>query len=271
MSGWGYPPKPRVHEQRRRAERAGQALAKKGHKPAPVLIEGRKIATSFWGKAWCDNIESYRDFAYRLPRGRSYVRHGAVIDLGITPGKINALVSGSHVYRVEIGIKALDKSRWSTVKSRCAGQLGSLIELLEGRLSEPVMRVITDPEQGLFPKPSEIQMTCSCPDIARLCKHVAAVMYGVGARLDSQPELLFLLRHVDQAELITGAAELDTPGRGTQRKTLDAEDLGDVFGIDIAPAAQPAPKKKQAAPRKPARVALKRTGRTSPKKRSTRR
>lgn len=271
MNWWRYTPKPSVHERRRRAQRVVHGLAKNGRKLSPVVIEGRKIASSFWGSAWCDNLESYRDFEYRLPRGRSYVRNGAVLDLGITAGKITALVSGSDVYEIEIGIKPLPQARWSTLKSRCAGQLGSLIELLEGRLSEPVMRIITDPDEGLFPKPGEIQMSCSCPDVARMCKHVAAVLYGVGARLDSQPELLFLLRHVDQAELITGAAELDTPRAGTSRKTLAAEELGDVFGIELAPQAQPAKKKKQPTATKAAAKAPRRAAQKAVKKRPARR
>lgn len=237
MSWWRQKPTLTVEEKRHRARRAGQGLARQGRPLSPVVVSGRKIAASFWGHAWCENLESYHDFANRLPRGRSYVRNGAVLDLTLTAGKIAALVCGSEVYEVEIGITPLAKARWSTLRGRCAGQVGSLIELLEGRLSEGVMRVMTDRDEGLFPKPAEIQMRCSCPDYARMCKHIAAVLYGVGARLDEQPELLFLLRHVDQAELIAGAAELEVADRGSGRKTLAAEDLSDVFGIDIAPEA----------------------------------
>ena len=232
--------KPSVQEQRRKAERAGQRLAKQGRTLSPVMIEGRKIAGSFWGKAWCENLESYRDYENRLPRGRSYVRHGAVLDLKVEAGKVVALVSGSQVYEVEVTIKRLSDPYWRRIQTRCAGQVGSLIELLEGRLSEAVMRIITHPEEGLFPKPSEIQMTCSCPDVATMCKHVAAVMYAVGTRLDDRPDLLFLLRQVDHAELIAGASDLEVTRTGSKRRTIAANQLSDVFGIDIAQEPPPA-------------------------------
>jgi uncharacterized Zn finger protein len=234
MNWRNFERKPNIQEQRRKAIREGQRLAKRGQKLSPVIIEGPKIAGSFWGKAWCENLESYRDYEYRLPRGRSYVRNGAVLDLIVNAGKITALVAGSGIYEVEITIRPLSKTQWSRIKTRCAGQVGSLIELLEGRLSDAVMRITTHPEEGLFPKPAEIRMECSCPDVATMCKHVAAVLYGVGARLDHHPDLLFMLRKVEQAELIAGSADFEAARRGSKRKTIADDQLADVFGIEIA-------------------------------------
>jgi len=239
MSWWNYARKPSVLEQRRRAvqesQRLAKRLAKTGRKPSGVVIDGRAIARTFWGKAWCDNLESYRDFEYRLPRGRSYVRNGAVLDLDIRAGRITAVVCGTSLYDVEIKIKSVAAPRWVRIKTQCSGEIGSLIELLEGRLSERVLQIITHREQGLFPKPAEIEMACSCPDWATMCKHVAAVMYGVGARFDRQPELLFELRKVDHQELIAQATNLEV-SRRSGRKTLAGEDLGSVFGIELAEA-----------------------------------
>ena len=180
---------------------------KQGHVVSPVVIAGRTIARTFWGKAWCDNLESYSDYANRLPRGRTYVRNGSVVHLEIQPGKISALVSGSELYTVEITITALSDSHWNCLKGECSGQIGSLVELLQGRLSKSVMDLVTQRDKGLFPKPAEIKMKCSCPDWAGVCKHIAAVMYGIGARLDEKPELLFVLRKVDHLELIAGAVD----------------------------------------------------------------
>jgi len=255
MSWWDFERKPNVQAQRRKAMREGRRLAKLGHKLSPVLIEGRTIASSFWGKAWCENLESYRDYEYRLPRGRSYLRNGAVLDLTVSAGKVAALVSGSQIYEVQITVKPLSPMHWSRIKTRCAGQVGSLIELLEGRLSAGVMRIITHPDQGLFPKPAEIQMACSCPDVATMCKHVAAVMYGVGARLDERPDLLFVLRKVEHAELIPGAADFEVTRHGSKRKTIADSDIGEVFGIEIAgaPTAGLTPSK-QASRREPSAV-----------------
>jgi uncharacterized Zn finger protein len=233
--------RPTTQEQRRNAARESLRLAKSGGKLSPVVIEGRTIASSVWGKAWCANLESYRDFEYRLPRGRSYVRHHAVIDLKVSAGQIAALVCGSEVYSVQIVIKPLAQAHWSRIKAQCAGQVGSIIELLEGRLSESVMRIITHHDTGLFPKPAEIQMDCSCPDSATLCKHVAAVLYGVGARLDHQPELLFVLRKTDHADLIAKAADFEVTRKGSGRKTIADDALGSVFGIELDPSSKPPP------------------------------
>lgn len=251
MSWWSYERKPSALEQRGRALREGRRLAKQfsrtGRLPSPVTVDGRVIARSFWGKAWCENLESYKDYEYRLPRGRSYLRNGAVLDLDIRPGGVAAIVAGTSLYEVEIKIKPVASDHWERIKAQCAGQIGSLIELLEGRISDRVMQVITHPEQGLFPKPAQIEMTCSCPDWATLCKHVAAVMYAVGARFDHQPDLLFTLRKVDHGDLIAHATEAGVSRRRSQRKTLASEDLGSIFGIEIAealPSAQSAPAKR---------------------------
>lgn len=252
MNWWNHARKPSAFEQRQRAAREGQRLAKRlgkiGRQPSAVVIDGRTIARTFWGKAWCENLESYRDYEYRLPRGRSYVRSGAVLDLEVRPGRIAAVVSGTRLYDVGIDIKPVAAAHWTRIKSQCSGQIGSLIELLDGRLSDRVMQIITHREQGLFPKPAEIAMTCSCPDWATMCKHVAAVMYGVGARLDGQPELLFALRKVDHEELIAGATAMEVSRRGN-RKTVASEDLNRVFGIDLAEA----PRAPAASAKRPAR------------------
>jgi uncharacterized Zn finger protein len=233
MNWWSFSRKPRVHERRQQAAQEARRFAKNGHVLSPVAIEGRTIAQSFWGKAWCENLESYRDYESRLPRGRSYVRHGAVIDLKIASGQITALVCGTEIYEVAITVGHLTADHWGRIKTQCAGNVGSVIELLEGRLSEHVMQVVTHRGEGLFPKPAEIQMKCSCPDWATMCKHVAAVMYGVGARLDQHPELLFTLRNVDHAELIARAVDLASTRKASSRKVLADDALGDVFGIEI--------------------------------------
>jgi uncharacterized Zn finger protein len=244
--GWnyyGFKPYVPVAQRRREAQRELEKLRKKGLVVLPINIGGRVIAKTFWGKAWCENLESYSDFENRLPRGRTYVRNGSVVHLEIQPGKILARVSGSELYSVEITIASLPDPHWNCVKSQCAGQIGSLVELLQGRLSKSVMDVVTQRGGGLFPKPTEIKMKCSCPDWAGMCKHVAAVMYGVGARLDDKPELLFLLRRVDHLELIAGAvdnAPVADAGKSRGKKTIATAELADVFGIEIAEAETPA-------------------------------
>ena len=257
MEYFGWTPYVRVALRRQQAAHRLANLRKKGHEVSPVLIDGRKIATTFWGKAWCDNLERYSDFSSRLPRGRTYVRNGSVIDLKMSPGTITALVSGTDIYDVRIDVTVVSKARWHAICRDCTGAIDSLVELLQGRLSASVMARICEPTTGLFPTPREISFRCSCPDWALMCKHVAAVLYGIGARLDERPELLFLLRSVDQQDLITKAdAGLRPAGKSARSaKVLETDDLSQVFGIEMAESQPQARHKKPAAPAAAARTA----------------
>jgi uncharacterized Zn finger protein len=234
--GSGFPPYVPVAERRRKAAREMAKLEKKGRVIYPVVIEGRAIARTFWGKAWCDNLERYGDFANRIPRGRTYVRNGSVVDLQIGEGEVNALVSGSSIYEVHVKVAAVPKATWKAIRADCSGAIDSLVELLQGRFSKGVMERLCQQRTGLFPSPGEIQFACSCPDWASMCKHVAAVLYGVGARLDERPELLFRLRKVDEKELIAVAGRdlpLSRKGPAADR-VLAADDLSALFGVEIA-------------------------------------
>jgi uncharacterized Zn finger protein len=234
----GWAPYVPVAERRRKAALAMEKLRKKGHPMAPVTLVGRAIAATFWGKAWCDNLEGYHDYENRLPRGRTYVRNGSVVDLQIGPREIKAMVSGSSIYHVTVSIGAVVKAQWQSICKDCAGGIDSLVELLQGRFSKGVMERICRQEQGLFPRPSDIRFSCSCPDYASMCKHVAAVLYGVGARLDTQPELLFRLRAVDENELVAHidqALPMSNAGPAAG-KVLDSDDLSSMFGLDMAEA-----------------------------------
>jgi len=252
MSRWGWKPYVPVATRQARARKKMEQLRKQGVCIQPVEVAGRTIAKSFWGKGWCNHLESFSDFENRLPRGRTYVRNGSVCHLAVAPGKVEAKVSGSQLYTVTISIKKLDKAKWERMKESCAGKIGSLIELLQGKLSSEVMAVVTQQQQGLFPLPGEIKLDCSCPDWATMCKHVAAVLYGVGSRLDNDPGLLFTLRGVDAQELITQDVLLPTDA-GIQANTLHEDSLADIFGIDLDDTAQSSALPKMAA--KPAAAA----------------
>ncbi|MGH9162182.1 MAG: SWIM zinc finger family protein [Vicinamibacteraceae bacterium] len=230
-----------VAARRRQAMRALAGLEKQGRAASPVVIDGRRITSTFWGKAWCENLERYSDFSNRLPRGRTYVRNGSVIDLQVARGAVTSLVSGSDIYEVRIGVAAVPQARWRGICRDCTGAIDSVVELLQGRLSTSVMARICEPRTGLFPAPKEISLRCSCPDWARMCKHVAAVLYGIGARLDERPELLFLLRGVNEQDLIARADTGLQPGgrKPAPAKILDTGDLSEIFGIEIATSEPP--------------------------------
>ncbi len=236
MGFYGWRPYVSAAQRRRQAASEMAKLKKTGHAVSPVVVEGRAIVKTFWGKAWCENLERYSDFENRLPRGRTYVRNGSVIDLQIAPGEIKALVSGSAIYRVKVKVAPVAKARWRSICQDCAGAIDSLIELLQGRLSKGVMERVCRQKTGLFPSPDEIQLSCSCPDWADMCKHVAAVLYGIGARLDQQPDLIFRLHNLDEKDLIAGAGTALPQARKApaRSKVLDGEDLSSLFGLDIA-------------------------------------
>ncbi len=255
--GWGggWQPYVSVAERRLRAARELARRGKRGASVSPVCIVGRTIASTFWGKAWCDNLERYSDYASRLPRGRSYVRSGSVVDLQLAQGRVVAAVSGTELYDVTVEVAAVAAARWRAVRADCAGGIDSLVELLQGRLAARTMERICAPRTGLFPEPRELSFACTCPDIASMCKHVAAVLYGGGARLDAEPALLFTLRGVDPAQLVAAAGDglARTRRRPASAKVLASSGLSELFGIDLAeePAATAAapPTRKRGAPR----------------------
>lgn len=232
MSRWRWAPYVPVAKRKAKALKEMDKLRKKGQCIQPVDIQGRLIAKSFWGKGWCTHLESFSDYENRLPRGRTYARNGSVCHLEVEKGKVKAIVSGSKLYNVSITIQKLAPDKWKSIKSKCSGQIGSIIELLQGRLSDEVMIIVTNQKEGLFPLPGEISLSCNCPDWAVMCKHVAAALYGIGNRLDTEPEMLFLLRGVDASELISEQITLPET-RSVREDTLNEESLNDIFGIEM--------------------------------------
>jgi uncharacterized Zn finger protein len=254
-----YPPYVTVAEKKAKAVKKLKQLKKKNPDIKPILIEGTAIARTWWGKSWNRNLEEYADYSNRIGRGRSYVRHGAVLDLQINPGKVESLVQGtrSKPYSVSIKIKALNKKIWQDIKAACEGKLDSLQELLAGKFPRALGEMFTTQGKGLFPSPKEIDFSCSCPDWAYMCKHVAATLYGTGARLDENPDLFFKLRRAKMKDLITQAVgdktrKLLKKAKKKTARVIAESDLADVFGIDMEEPAAPY-KKKAKAPRKTSR------------------
>ena len=241
MGYWGYyPPYVTVAKKKAKAAKKLKQLKKKNPDIKPILLEGSRIAKTWWGKSWNSNLEEYADYSNRIGRGRSYVRHGAVLDLQINSGKVESLVQGtrSKPYSVSVKIKAVNKKIWKEIKSACEGRLDSMQELLAGKFPKALGETFTTQGNGLFPSPKEIDFSCSCPDWAYMCKHVAATLYGIGARLDEDPGLFFKLRKVKMKDLVTQAVEdktrklLKKAKKKTSRVIADS-DLADVFGIDM--------------------------------------
>lgn len=238
MSYYGFSPYVTVGEKKAKADKQLEKMRKKGLNPEPIRVEGRTIAKSWWGRAWVENMESYADFENRIARGRSYVRNHAVLDLKITTGTVNALVQGSagKPYEVEIRIDELKEAQWRKISELCNNQISNLEELAEGKFPKVLEKTFKDRAYGLFPSPKEIHFTCSCPDWASMCKHIAAVLYGIGARLDRDPLLFFTLRSADCQELIKRSVEsklermLENAGNKSER-AISEDEIYDLFGI----------------------------------------
>lgn len=243
-----YPPYVPVAERRAKAERKLQQLRKKNPNIKPVIIAGRTLATTWWGKSWNSNLERYADYSNRIGRGRSYVRNRAVIDLQIKAGNISAAVQGSDTrpYKIAVKVDELSAQNWAVIRQACSGAFDSLRELLAGQFPSSLKDLFFQKGAGLFPAPQEIHFDCSCPDWASMCKHVAATLYGVGARLDEDPSLFFTLRRIDVDDLITEtvadtAQALLDRAEHQSANILDDVDLGDVFGIELDDIATPQP------------------------------
>jgi uncharacterized Zn finger protein len=235
-SGYGgFPPYVSVGERKREAAKIVRKLRSKDKNVSPIVVGSShgKIAKSFWGNSWCKNIESYRDMDYRLERGRSYVRSGAVVDLRIRERKVVAKVNGSELYDVEINFTKISKPAWQSLAKKCTDKIGSIVELLTGDLSKNIMSVITGKSDGLFPSPKEIKFSCSCPDYATVCKHVAATLYGIGVQFDDKPDLFFLLRGINPQDLITEASSSLASQTTKTEDEFSSEDISNLFGIEV--------------------------------------
>lgn len=235
-----YPPYVSVGEKKARAKKKLDQLIKNKSDIKPVIIEGRTLASTWWGKSWNLNLERYADYSNRIGRGRSYVRSGAVLDLKLLPGKVTSLVQGSvsKPYEITIKINSINNKIWNNIKEDCLGKLESLGELLEGKFPKALGEVFLAKGEGLFPSPKEINLSCSCPDSAYMCKHIAASLYGIGARLDENPMLFFKLRNVEVNDLVTQAVQSKTKkmlekANQKSKRAIKDTDISKIFGIEL--------------------------------------
>ncbi|MFT3788139.1 MAG: SWIM zinc finger family protein [Tepidisphaeraceae bacterium] len=264
----GFPDYVPAAQRRANALKEMDRFRAKGKVIQPIEIESRLITRTFWGNAWCKHIECLSDFASRLERGRTLVRNGSVCHLEIKTGKVEAFVAGTELYSVGVEIQPLPAKRWESIKRACAGQIGTQVELLQGKFSDNVMRVLTDPDTGMFPHADDFDLDCSCPDFARLCKHLAAALYGVGARLDESPELLFTLRGVDPFELVDQSMNVSAVTRSNSTsRDLASDDLAAIFGIELDLTGDARPNDEKTAASKVGRKAMKAPVNSKPKKR----
>lgn len=232
-----YYSQPQAGEIRRKSAASRKKEEKKGNILEPITVQGRTITKNWWGKAWCENLEQYADYESRLDRGKRYVRTGAVIDLKIQKGKVTARVQGTRKtpYKVEIRISPLSEEKCQNIIQRCGKKLENVEKLMTGNFPEE-MQELFQGKDGLFPSPREISFSCSCPDWALMCKHVAAALYGVGVRLDEQPLLFFELRGIDVGRFIdvTLASKVEemlaNVGMPSAR-IMDEDDAKGLFGV----------------------------------------
>ena len=213
-------------------------LRKKNPDIQPVILEGKNLAKSWWAKAWNKNLESYADYYSRIGRGRSYVRAGAVLDLLISPGLVTAIIQGSRTkpYDVSINIDPLSPLQWKAITEKCNRKFANIEELATGKFPTELEDLFTDLNSGLFPTPQDIHFYCTCPDWAYMCKHIAATLYGIGARFDQDPLLFFLLRDIDFSELIKKTVDDKMAGllKNADKKServIEDRDIAELFDV----------------------------------------
>lgn len=211
----------------------------RGHDLKPIVIEGKTLGRTWWGKAWNQNLESYADYSNRVGRGKTYVRQGMVIHLNIEEAQVFGLVQGRKKAPYEILVK-IEPSTEDDIKA--IGEISrqhveSFESLLHGEFPKELEVLFTRKGFGLFPSPKEIDFYCSCPDHAYMCKHVAAVLYGIGSRLDEDPQLFFTLRQINGINFIKESIDvvltdmLNGAGVKTER-TISEEKAKRLFGFD---------------------------------------
>ena len=222
------------------AEATAKKAMAKGRVLSPVVVKGRNIAKSWWGNAWCENLELYADYASRLERGRKYVRANCVLDLQIDVGEVTALVQGSgkKPYNIRVRIDELTEEQYESIVEKCASKIQNIDDLVKGNFPDDLKTLFTQKGAGLFPSMAKIHFNCSCPDYADMCKHVAAVLYGIGSRFDKDPLLFFKLRGVDTDRLIGNAIKdriqsmIENASKPSDR-IMDDGDVATVFGMEI--------------------------------------
>ena len=229
---------PTIAELREKVRDSSKIAAKKKLQYEPIgPVSRRDVCTSWWGKAWCANLEQYADFESRLGRGKRYMKSGTVIDLKIRKGRIEARVQGTRKtpYKVEIRISPLSEEKCDALIEKCGRRINNMECLIKGEFPSELKELFTS-ENGFFPSPKEISFSCSCPDWALMCKHVAAAMYGIGVRLDENPFYFFELRGIDVDRFINVALEskvesmLKNADKRTERM-IDNADLTALFGV----------------------------------------
>ena len=232
-----------VGERAARARRKIVQLQKKKKDINPVVIEGNKIANSWWGKAWINHLESYADYDNRVPRGRSYVKNGLVIHLSIKEGEIESMVmgTGSQPYKITISMKKISKKKWDHIKELSRKNISTLSDLLTGNLPKELAQVFSDCNEGIFPTLREISFDCSCPDWASMCKHVSAALYALGSRLDKEISLFFQLRGVDIQDLVQSVVQSESthlqqivPTHSAETLELADSKLAQLFNIKLS-------------------------------------
>jgi uncharacterized Zn finger protein len=224
-----------------RASRGQRQLDERRAAGAPLRVvtpsHRQALSDTPWGQAWNRHLMEHSHYASRMPRGRTLLRKGSVMDLDVSPGVITAIVAGTQVYDITIKVAPLDEDRWAAIQRACHGRIANVVDLLSGDVSPEVMRTVTHPEEGLFPQPSDLRCICRCPDESDLCEHSAAVLYAVGIHLDDHPSALFSLRHAAPDALVaqdtaTAIAHL-TAAPSDVSTTLARTDLADLFGIQL--------------------------------------
>ena len=160
----------------------------------------RQYGTTWWGAEWLRALERV-DNANRLPRGKTYANTGRVIEAKFNGRnlRIEALVDGSayYPYEVEVGMKPVPAKSVKRLADSIAADPDIVAGLLDGELPKEIAPLCEKLGIELFPGSwRSMHLSCSCPDSARVCKHIAAVFYIIADRIDLDPFFIFEFRGI---------------------------------------------------------------------------
>ena len=192
----------------------------------------KKYGNTWWGKQWLNALNNI-DYSNRLPRGRTYANKGLTKNIMILRNRVTADVSGSRPrpYKVEYTFPAFSANDKAGILDIVTSNPLHLSRLLNRDLPEELHELCNKKGINLFPRSwRDIEGSCSCPDFAKPCKHMAAVLYKIANEIDQNPFLVFQLHDFDLFK------ELEDVGYTAEKHkeipVLSTKDLSQTFSFE---------------------------------------
>jgi uncharacterized Zn finger protein/superfamily II DNA or RNA helicase len=196
-------------------------------RPAPKAAAGatrKSYGTTWWGKQWLQALENI-DYSNRLPRGRTYANKGLVQNLHIQGNAITAQVQGSmpKPYKISLTVPVFDAKAQENLLRIVTENPLFLSKLLNRELPPELNEACHKQGIHIFPRRwDDLKGTCSCPDYAVPCKHLAAALYIVANEIDKNPFVVFDLHNFKLVEALQTAGYTEDAQEDVPMVRLDS-------------------------------------------------